>query len=220
MDGPRFDGITRAWATGQTRRLALSRLGGGALAGLLAHLGMKEAGAACVKPGRKGCKGPRHRKCCAGAVCKGGNKHKMGTCQCRSGLGGLTQCGDRCVDLEYDERHCGACDKPCPANHSCLLGKCVSRLGCPAGFDFCAQPGDPALCPGSSNPNCHCVTDVHGTAHCADWSSSHCSFCESNADCGPNGVCFDAKACGCNVNPEDGNGNGCVTAGCDGVPGS
>lgn len=89
MDGSRFDGITRALAIGATRRRTIRGVAGVAVAGLLAHLGREEAAAACVKPGEKGCKGRRNRKCCDGSRCQGGSNRKEGRCVgplgCRAG---------------------------------------------------------------------------------------------------------------------------------------
>lgn len=213
MDGSRFDGITRAWATGQTRRHVLARLRGGVLAGLFGHLELEEAAAACVKPGQR-CEGPRQRTCCAGARCQGGTTKREGKCVCRPGY---TKFGTKCVNLKNDPKHCGACNTRCAEGHSCKGSYCTSKFGCPAGKLYCDGANN---CLGSSNPNCFCLTDVHGTPHCAHFMYAGCSTCLSNADCLPGEVCFDARDCGCPENDPQSNGNACVPASCDGVSGS
>ncbi|MDQ3413169.1 MAG: hypothetical protein M3509_13740 [Chloroflexota bacterium] len=60
MDGSRFDGITRALATGATRRRTLLGVAGSTLAGLLGLVGVEDAAAACIKPGKQGCDGPKN----------------------------------------------------------------------------------------------------------------------------------------------------------------
>lgn len=206
MDDLRFDRLVWALVTGATRRQTLQRVAGAGLAGLLAQAGIEEAAAACVKLGKKGCKGPRNRKCCPGATCTGGNKDKVGKCVCR---GGLKQCGATCVDTASDKNHCGGCNQTCPAGLICTNGTCTSVLGCRAGDQICVDDGN---CPGSNNPGCFCITDVEGTPRCSDATLFVCSTCTTNAECGPNKACFPANigSCGCA-------GNACAAATCGGV---
>src|SRR3712207_4230881 len=66
MDHERFDDLTRALATGMSRRQALKSLAGGAAGGLLAFLGVGKAAAAppgCKRNGKK-CK--EDTQCCSG----------------------------------------------------------------------------------------------------------------------------------------------------------
>lgn len=213
MDGSRFDGIVRGLATGATRRRTLLGLGG-VLAGLFGHLGVEEAAAACVKPGKLGCKGPRNGKCCDGARCIRGNSDHAGRCVC---LRSLKQCGRECVNTQSDPKHCGGCNKRCASGHSCKAGRCTSKLGCRAGHHFCTS-GAATPCPRTSNPNCLCITDVHGTPRCVDRTVGTCSDCTRNADCGPGMACMRANfgVCKCHEQPPS-NGNFCAAATCGGM---
>src|SRR4051812_10784288 len=47
----------------------------------------------------------------------------------------LRMCEDRCVDLRTDPANCGGCGAACPADATCLEGRCVS--GCPEGATRC-----------------------------------------------------------------------------------
>jgi hypothetical protein len=215
LDGSRFDGIIRALATGTTQRRTLLGLAGSALAGLLGQVGMEDASAACIKPGKKGCNGPRNRKCCQGATCQGGSNTKNGRCTCKSGL---KQCGNECVNLKKDKENCGNCKNQCAGTRTCKQGKCTSKLGCRAGQQFC---GNSDSCPGATNPDCVCLTDVHGTPHCVNFVGATCSNCTRNVDCGPDMVCIRANFGGCNCDVVAGsNGNACTVATCDGISGS
>jgi hypothetical protein len=84
VDHSRFDDVVKS-LSGGTRR-SLLRLMAGTAAGALVigSLGLEEAAAACVKPGKK-C--DKKDKCCGGAKCKGGK------CKCTNG--GAT-CGKAC----------------------------------------------------------------------------------------------------------------------------
>jgi hypothetical protein len=39
---------------------------------------------------------------------------------------GQTRCGDRCVNLKTNERHCGSCRNRCRSNQTCCNGNCVN----------------------------------------------------------------------------------------------
>jgi len=39
---------------------------------------------------------------------------------------GQTRCGDRCVNLRTNERHCGSCGNRCRSNQTCCGGRCVN----------------------------------------------------------------------------------------------
>jgi len=211
MDGLRFDGITRALATGTTRRHTLLGVAGSAIAGLLGFTGIEDAAAACIKPGKKGCDGPKDKKCCKGATCQGGSKDKEGRCKCR---GSLKQCGSTCVNTQQDEKHCGKCNKKCTGSNRCKSGKCTSKLGCKVGDAICDQTGA-VNCPGTTNPACVCITDVEDTHRCSDFTDAFCSTCTSNADCGLGLVCFPANIGQCTCP-----GNACSVESCDEISGS
>ena len=50
-----------------------------------------------------------------------------------------TKCGEECVNIGTDARHCGACFSECPGGSGCLDGKCVP---------ICVE-GDDAACKAS-----------------------------------------------------------------------
>lgn len=211
MDGSRFDRFVSALAAGTTRRHAFRAAAAGAFAGLLGHAATTEVAAACVRPGKKGCAGPQRRGCCKDATCRGGTKTKEGTCVCK---GSLTPCGATCVHPKSDRNNCGRCNKRCAPGHSCKAGKCTSMLGCQAGNHLCS--GQQPNCPGTSNRNCFCTTDVHGIPRCADESTSFCMNCTRNTDCGPGRMCFRANFGICSCDDPGENGNACMVATCDG----
>jgi stigma-specific protein Stig1 len=39
---------------------------------------------------------------------------------------GQTRCGDRCVNLKTNERHCGSCRNRCRSTQTCCNGNCVN----------------------------------------------------------------------------------------------
>src|SRR5215217_2891530 len=39
---------------------------------------------------------------------------------------GQTRCGERCVNLKTNERHCGSCSNRCASNQTCCKGRCVN----------------------------------------------------------------------------------------------
>jgi hypothetical protein len=39
---------------------------------------------------------------------------------------GQTRCGERCVNLKTNERHCGSCSNRCASNQRCCKGRCVN----------------------------------------------------------------------------------------------
>jgi hypothetical protein len=75
-------------------------------------------------------------------------------------LGGTTQCGDECVDVDLDPNNCGECGKACAAGEDCTGGNC-----CPFGQTYCGGActnvsvdpehcGDCARACGMSEPLC------------------------------------------------------------------
>lgn len=47
---------------------------------------------------------------------------------CNYALGGgrnATCCNNKCIDLAYDDKNCGACKKKCAFTESCCRGQCV-----------------------------------------------------------------------------------------------
>jgi len=39
---------------------------------------------------------------------------------------GQTRCGERCVNLQTNERHCGSCSNRCRSTQTCCKGRCVN----------------------------------------------------------------------------------------------
>ncbi len=224
MDGSRFDGLTRTLANGIGRRKTLQGVAGGALGGLLVHLGLEEASAACLKVGQQGCKGPKNKKCCKDryVICQGGSKTKTGKCVCK---GSRTDCGGKCVNTQTSAQNCGVCFQPCEAGHSCqggtckcAVGDCVSGLGCRAGDGICNGDDNVVPCPGSTRPSCRCITDVESIPRCSDLTGPAviCQACERNSDCEAGRVCIDASSSNCFC-PDTGTvGTGCARENCFG----
>ncbi len=82
---------------------------------------------------------------------------------------GQTRCGERCVSLQTDERHCGSCRNRCASNQTCCKGRCVNlqtnERHCGGCFNRCAEgsecvggvcqcPSGTTLCGGNCVPNC------------------------------------------------------------------
>jgi hypothetical protein len=63
------------------------------------------------------------------------------------------RCAGRCVDLESDRAHCGACDAACAADKACVNGACTA---CPIGVGF-------SLCDGRCIPT---FTDPNNCGTC------------------------------------------------------
>lgn len=191
MDGSRFDRLVRKLTTEQTRRRSVFGLTGAALAGLLRLATVEEASAACVKPTRKGCRGPRHRKCCPGATCQGGNKHRTGTCICKEST---TLCSDKCVNLNTDNENCGACGNPCQPQTTCTDGVCLGDgpQGCRGGFGY---SDDLPSCPMAQS--CYCTIDIENDTICAELFTpdSFCAVCTNNAGCGEGYACIKSTDC-------------------------
>ncbi len=116
MDGQRFDAVTRALAVGTSRRAVLRTALGGMGAGLLALVGVAEAGAASKRSCVEGCKkqfGPgRARGQCISACAK------------RKNAGGVpVSCGNIvCGSDEFCcNESCGIC---APIGGSCTQEFC------------------------------------------------------------------------------------------------
>ncbi|KAL6540803.1 hypothetical protein OROMI_024686 [Orobanche minor] len=68
----------------------------------------------------------------------------------RSGLAGkgknATCCNNKCMDLENDEKNCGACKKKCASAESCCGGECVNLAHdtshCGSCHDMCMPGGN------------------------------------------------------------------------------
>ncbi len=67
-------------------------------------------------------------------TCEGDLVCLGGECRCRDDS--LTDCDNRCVDLDSDPWHCAVCGHECPPGFSCSDGKCT-REGCGEGQTDC-----------------------------------------------------------------------------------
>ena len=56
-------------------------------------------------------------------------------------------CGNKCVDFETDDDHCGKCDNPCGIHSDCISGACA----CVTGFRECD-----GVCVDTNNNPAHC----------------------------------------------------------------
>jgi Stigma-specific protein, Stig1 len=98
---------------------------------------------------------------------------------------GQTRCGDRCVDLQTNERHCGSCRNRCGSNQTCCQGRCVnlkrSERHCGSCSNRCAEGQEcvGGVCQGG------CPS---GTTPCGTGTSVTC--CQTGQEC-VGGVCQD-----------------------------
>ncbi len=201
MDDQHFDSLARSLASGRSRRTAVRLLAGGALGALLTALGLEEAGAACVRVGRRCETG---RQCCT-------KRCVRGRCACPRGT---TRCGRRC----------------CPAGQTCQNGACVAACagedptvtcaanGCGPKTNSCNQTVDCGTCQGDltcQNGFCACPNGLTAcSTNCVDTNTNrnHCGGCDQ--------ACSSTQVCELGVCKADGGGGGgggdCLT----GSPGS
>ena len=140
MDGQRFDEVTRALATGTSRRAVLRTALGGMGAGLLALVGVTEAGAASKRSCVESCKkqfGPgRARGQCISTCAKGGGTPPVpefcggiGNLPCPEGFTCVDDPRDDC-DPESGGRDCGGICRPtcgttvCGSDEFCCNESC------------------------------------------------------------------------------------------------
>lgn len=74
---------------------------------------------------------------------------------------GTSQCGDECVDLDFDENNCGDCGVECPAGEFCALGECVGTCDPPL-----IDCGGVCVDPTSDPTNCGACGNVCESAIC------------------------------------------------------
>ncbi len=145
MDGQRFDEVTKALATGTSRRAVLRTALGGMGAGLLALVGLAEAGAAGKRSCVEGCKkqfGPgRKRGQCIStcAKAKGGGTPPVpefcggfGNLPCPEGFTCVDDPRDDC-DPERGGRDCGGICVPTGGTGGVTCGQTT----CPEGVPCC-----------------------------------------------------------------------------------
>src|SRR5215216_4230826 len=111
---------------------------------------------------------------------------------------GQTRCGDRCVNLKRNERHCGSCSNRCASNQTCCKGRCVNlrrnERHCGSCFNLCAEgeEGVSGDCKPSCIPNGEPCTE-QTAQQCCSGSCSNNICCPADRVGLSNGTC--AKPC-------------------------
>src|SRR5215218_8578845 len=83
---------------------------------------------------------------------------------------GQTRCGDRCVNLQRNERHCGSCSNRCRSTQTCCKGRCVNlqrnERHCGSCSNRCAEGQEcvSGVCQGGCPPE---RTLTEGDCNCA-----------------------------------------------------
>jgi len=91
---------------------------------------------------------------------------------------GYTKCQGQCVNLDWDNRHCGTCGKQCQDGEVCSQGSCISGTTCEdLGLTTCDgvcanlanDPGNCGECGHACNPGQNCIDGFcTGGESCAD----------------------------------------------------
>jgi hypothetical protein len=178
MEARRFDSFVRLITEEQvSRRGALRRLAGGALAAGLARPGLEQA---------------------AAKACKNDNDCPRRDERC---------CDRKCIDVSNNEKHCGKCGRQCGEGEKCKGGRCKggtcppeapvvcrqqldnpkSRC-CTENSPVCCQRGSFASCCPESAPNCCPPRDQGFNVPC-------CPPERPNCCAGPGGCCADGFEC-------------------------
>ena len=189
----RVDRWARTLAATRPRRAALQVLTGGALAGVLSRVGLKEVAARCVRIGRP-CQ--RSDRCCLNGRCRNN------VCRCPRPF---PDCGRDCCPAGGSEgpficcldRFCCNPQTPncCPRNSSANPPEQEHHC-CFPGNVCCSAQGGRGCCP-AENPGC-CPADAYPNGACCPAANPVC--CAPNATF-PNGFCCPS-------------GSGCCAAGC------
>ena len=155
-----FDELAKGLATGTLSRGKARRWMGGALLGAaLASVPGVAWANDCRRLGRE-CR--RDSQCCSKNCVRRGDEK---VCACPEGK---SRCGDRCVNRERNENHCGECFHRCEPGQECVGGVCEGS--CP--------PGE-TVCTGCA---CETVACTPGTEGCTNIGTSTGGFCLANAD--------------------------------------
>jgi hypothetical protein len=182
MDPGRFDDLARALAVGIGRRRLLAVAA--SLPAALLSPRPSPVAAGCKKPGKK-C--DKNNDCCQHATCK------RDRCECK---GSYDECGNDCVKLATDEKHCGRCNRRCAGNETCRDGRCEGSGGggvadpcagvaCAAGEACC---GGACVNLNTDSANCGaCGTACPEDEACRF--GGNCASCFPQTACG--GVCVD-----------------------------
>jgi Stigma-specific protein, Stig1 len=122
---------------------------------------------------------------------------------------GQTRCGDRCVNLKTNERHCGSCRSRCASNQTCCKGRCVnlqiSERDCGRCSNRCAEGQEcvRGLCQGGcpsgttecgGNCVCNCLSGQTLNPSTCQCEAVGCATsedpCAVRAPCCPNSECI------------------------------
>jgi hypothetical protein len=198
MDDRRFDRMTKAFATGRSRRALLQGLLGlGGAAGALGLAGMQRAGAAACRPPGSGCRG--HGNCCS-HLCGPKNATGRRRCGCQSPAD--CPAPDQCHDATCLDGMCGTAvrlDQACDDGDPCTNNVCDATGNCST-FPACGNhPED--CCPGCLD----CQDDgtcAANTLTCTDTGVDGClvGTCDSHGNCSyePNhALCVNTGVDGC-----------------------
>lgn len=163
MDGERFDALTRTLTIRQSRRRVAIGVAGSLASGLLAHLGFKNAAAACGAVGERcnrdndccgRCADRRCEQNCAGRRCDRGER-----CLPR----GLPESSNRtCCPPRFVYRDCSeelACETPdglrcCASEQQAASFCCLESKVC---GDFCCPPDHACRIGSDGGQFCECI---------------------------------------------------------------
>ncbi len=161
-----FDELAKGLASGTLSRGKALRLVGGALLGAaLASVPGVALANDCRRLGRE-CR--RDSQCCSrNCVRRGDDK----VCACPQGQ---SRCGERCVNLQRNERHCGRCSNRCDEGEQCVDGVC--------------QGGEP-ICTPSCPSGCECGERADGTGTVCTDCTTGCALVTSCEQCSPGTIC-------------------------------
>ena len=188
----RLDSLARELAGGElSRRSALKRLAGGALAAGVASIPGAEALAA-----RQSKRCPQSRRC-GDKCCPAHAKCKRGKCKCNDGY---TKCGKKCADLQTSVKHCGGCDQPCAVNEGCNAGQCRHTCtiadDCPPDGQCGVKSCTNGFCGYAPNPTIGTSCQSGGESGIAQCNGTEIfceTFCSNPANAGA--TCDDGNPC-------------------------
>ncbi|MBQ1927363.1 MAG: hypothetical protein II180_14725 [Proteobacteria bacterium] len=104
-------------------------------------------------------------------------------CDASKCLAGLEECGDRCVDLQNDDAHCGKCETKCADNMKCISGNCeeITADTCEAPSEICfgkctditSDDANCGKCLNACSKSEKCIEGIcerqcYGTTRCGD----------------------------------------------------